>query len=60
MSAVVMVISSAAVFAADCPTDIKAITDKDATVSVEVLAHQVKPLTKCELEAEAQALRIGG
>ncbi len=41
--------------AADCPADIKATTNKDATVSVEVLTHMVKPLTKCELEAEAAA-----
>ena len=42
-------------FAADCPKDIKAVTAKDADVSVEVLEFLVKPLTKCELEAEAQA-----
>jgi small conductance mechanosensitive channel len=42
-------------FAKDCPTDIKAVTSIDVHVPVEVLAHRVKPLTKCELEAEAQA-----
>ena len=41
--------------AADCPEDIKAVTDSDAEVPVEVLAYRVKPLTKCELEAEARA-----
>lgn len=46
---------SGGVYAADCPSDIKAVTDKEAEVPVEILAHQVKPLTKCELEAEAQA-----
>jgi small conductance mechanosensitive channel len=46
---------SHSVLAADCPADIKAVTDADAQVPVEVLAHRVKPLTKCELEAEAQA-----
>jgi small conductance mechanosensitive channel len=42
-------------FAADCPSDIKAVTSSDVTVPVDVLSHRVKPLTKCELEAEAQA-----
>lgn len=42
-------------FATECASDIKATTDKDATVAVEVLTHQVKPLTRCELEAEAGA-----
>ncbi|MCG6938343.1 MAG: mechanosensitive ion channel [Gammaproteobacteria bacterium] len=42
-------------FAADCPSDIKAVTDNDPKVAVKVLAYQVKPLTKCELEAEARA-----
>jgi small conductance mechanosensitive channel len=41
--------------AADCATDIKTVTSDDAKVPVDVLAHRVKPLTKCELEAEAQA-----
>ena len=51
--ALIMMTSSA--FAADCPSDIKAVTNKDAKVPVEILAHRLKPLTKCELEAEAQA-----
>ena len=55
LSAVLMATASGSASAADCPEGIKAQTDKDATVSVEVLSHQVKPLTKCELEAEAQA-----
>jgi len=46
---------SHSIFAADCPSDIKAVTNDDAQISVEVLAHRVKPLTKCELETEAQA-----
>jgi len=41
--------------AADCATDIKAVTAEDARVPVEILVHRVKPLTKCELEAEAGA-----
>jgi small conductance mechanosensitive channel len=52
--AVLMLMSKLAV-AADCPADIKAVTSSDAEVSAEVLAHRVTPLTKCELEAEAQA-----
>ena len=50
-----MMLSSSAFAADDCPSDIKAITNDDATVPVEVLTYRVKPLTKCELEAEAKA-----
>jgi len=50
----ILMISTSA-FAADCPSDIKAITTKDVNVPEEVLAYMVKPLTKCELEVEAQA-----
>ncbi len=50
-----LVMMSINAFAADCPTDIKAITDKDAKVPLAVLTYRVKPLTKCELEAEAKA-----
>ena len=42
-------------FAEDCPADIKAITDSDVKIPTEVLLLRVKPLTKCELEAEARA-----
>ncbi len=52
---VIALLLSTNVFAADCAPDIKAVTDKDAKVMVEVLTYRVKPLTKCELEAEAQA-----
>ncbi len=45
---------SPGVFAADCPADIAAVTVKDPQVPVEVLEYQVKPLTRCELEAEAR------
>ena len=55
MSAVFITSGSGTVLAADCPADIKAKTDKDAEVSLEVLTHMVKPLTRCELEAEAAA-----
>jgi len=54
-SLVLLSILSNAALAADCPTGIKAITNKDVQVPVEVLTHRVMPLTKCELEAEAQA-----
>lgn len=42
-------------YAEDCPADIQAVTNKDAIVPVEVLTYRVKPLTRCELDAEAQA-----
>jgi small conductance mechanosensitive channel len=54
-SAIALSAMSGATFAADCPTDIKAVTDTDVKVPIEVLSYRLKPLTKCELEAEAQA-----
>jgi hypothetical protein len=54
-SAVALTAMSGAAFAADCPTDIKAVTNTDVKVPIEVLSYRLKPLTKCELEAEAQA-----
>jgi len=54
-SAIALTAMSGATFAADCPTDIKAVTDTDVKVPIEVLSYRLKPLTKCELEAEAQA-----
>ena len=53
--AMVLILISKGVFADDCPTDIKAVTDTDVTVPVAVLSHRVKPLTRCELEAESKA-----
>ena len=55
LSAIFLILISKGVFAADCPSDIKAVTNTDVTVPVEVLSYRVKPLTKCELEAEAKA-----
>jgi len=52
---VLMLMMSNSVIAADCPSDIKAVTNEDATVPVDVLTYRVKPLTRCELEAEAAA-----
>jgi small conductance mechanosensitive channel len=52
---ITLVMMSSNVYAADCPTDIKAVTNKDAKIPVAVLTYRVKPLTKCELEVEAQA-----
>ncbi len=49
-----LVMSNPAI-AAECPDKINAVTNSDAEVSVEVLAHRVTPLTRCELEAEAWA-----
>jgi len=54
-SAIALTAMSGAAFAADCPTDIKAVTNTDVKVPIEVLSYRLKPLTKCELEAEAQA-----
>ena len=54
-SAIVLIMISKGAFAADCPSDIKAVTSTDAKVAMEILAYRVKPLTKCELEVEAQA-----
>ncbi len=53
--AVALIMMSSGAFAADCPSDLKAVTNKDANVLEEVLVYHVKPLTKCELEVEAQA-----
>jgi small conductance mechanosensitive channel len=55
LPAIVSMMICSSAFAADCPADIKAVTAQDAKVPVEILAHRVKPLTKCELEAEARA-----
>ncbi len=54
-SVTLLTLTSRLAVAADCPADIKAVTSSDAEVPAEVLAHRVTPLTKCELEAEAQA-----
>ena len=51
---ITLIVVSNSAFAADCPTDIAAVTSKDPNISVEVLSSRVKPLTKCELEVEAQ------
>ena len=59
LSAILYLMVPGAAFAKDCPSDIKAVTDEDPAVPVEVLEHQVKPLTKCELEAEAAAWVAG-
>lgn len=52
---VTLIVAPSSAFAADCPTDIVAVTNKGANISVEELAYRVKPLTKCELDVEAQA-----
>jgi small conductance mechanosensitive channel len=54
-SAVALTSLSNVAIADDCPAGIKAVTGKDVAVPVDVLSLRVKPLTKCELEAEAQA-----
>ena len=55
LSAVLFTMMSSLAVAADCPSDIKAVTNSDVKVPVDVLSHRVKPLTMCELETEAQA-----
>lgn len=55
---VASVMMTFSVFAADCPSDIKAVTSIDAKVLVDVLTYRVMPLTKCELEVEAQAWQL--
>ncbi|MBE9567499.1 MAG: mechanosensitive ion channel [Proteobacteria bacterium] len=55
LPALALIAISNTMHAADCPSDIKAVTSKDPTISVEVLTILIKPLTKCELEAEAHA-----
>lgn len=55
LPAIALIAISNSLFAAECPSDARATTDKDADVPVEVLTYLVKPLTKCELEVEAQA-----
>ncbi|MCP3890408.1 MAG: mechanosensitive ion channel family protein [Desulfobulbaceae bacterium] len=52
---IVLAIGSNIALAAECPSDIQTVTSEDANVFIEILAHQVKPLTKCELEVEANA-----
>ena len=52
---IVLAALTGAASANDCPTGSKAVTGKDVKVPLEVLSQRVKPLTKCELEAEAQA-----
>jgi len=54
-SVTLLMLMSTLAAAADCPADIKAVTSSDAEVPADVLTHRVIPLTKCELEAEAQA-----
>ncbi len=52
---IALLLLPATIFAADCPADIKATTTSDPEVATAVLEYQLKPLTKCELEVEAQA-----
>jgi len=54
-SASLLALMSRLAVAAECPPDIQSVTSAEAEVPVEVLAHRVAPLTRCELEAEARA-----
>ena len=53
--ALALTVMSDTAFATDCPADIKAVTNTDVKVPIEVLSYRLKPLTKCGLAAEAQA-----
>jgi len=53
--ALALAMLSTATFAKDCPSDINAVTATDVKIPLEVLSYRVKPLTKCELQAEAEA-----
>ena len=55
MPLMILALLSRGAIAEDCPADIRAVTADDAEVPVAVLELRVTPLTKCELEAEAQA-----
>jgi small conductance mechanosensitive channel len=46
---------STGALAQDCADDHEPVTDSDAAVPLAVLSYRVKPLTKCELDVEAQA-----
>lgn len=52
---IVLLLLPRVLVAKECPDDLKAVTNKKPSVPVAVLSHRVKPLTKCELEAEAKA-----
>lgn len=52
---IAVIFISNVVIAKDCPTEIKPVTNTDVKVPLEALTYRVQPLTKCELEAEAQA-----
>ena len=52
---IALALASTSAFAQDCAEDYKAVTNSDAAVPVPVLSYRVKPLTKCELDVEAQA-----
>jgi len=53
-----LLLMSTGVHAKDCPKDIKPVTNDDPMQPVDVLVQRVKPLTRCELEVEAQAWLI--
>jgi hypothetical protein len=53
-TAIALITLATATYAEDCPTDIKAVTATDVKVPIDVLSYRAKPLTKCELQAEAE------
>jgi small conductance mechanosensitive channel len=55
LALVALALGSTCAMAQDCADDHEPVTDSDATVPLPVLSYRVEPLTKCELEVEAQA-----
>ena len=55
LALIALALGSTCAVAQDCADDHEPVTDSDATMPVPVLSYRVKPLTKCELEVEAQA-----
>ncbi len=51
----ILALSPSFVPAADCPQKILPVTSGDPKVPLKILSHQLKPLTKCELEVEADS-----
>jgi small conductance mechanosensitive channel len=52
---IALTLVSVSAVAQDCADDHEAVTASDSAVPLPVLSYRVKPLTKCELEVEAQA-----
>jgi len=58
MAFVALALGSTNAMAQDCADDYAPVTNSDVTVPVPVLTYRVEPLTKCQLEVEAQAWQL--